>query len=283
MSQEALEAAVAELNGESTPVDAPIHADPPAERGEKTIQETRDAEPAKKQHTDAELVDMLVEAEEARNPKAGDYLTDTAEEEAETFQQITEDLAKQQQLSPEQSEYLQSQAQQALFQKMQLDQEFNAIDWPRLQRENPGLAAQTQLHFQGMYGQLQDNYAGLFDSIQAHQKQAQHAFEQQQKQNEATLKRMIPEWQEEAVALREKTMVKKYAKNHYGFSHEELDSIQDPRHFKVLRDLMLKDQKLSKSVPKAQMRKRSKPSRPKLDPNKRYTDAELVDYLAGSR
>lgn len=193
-------------------------------------------------------------------------LQDSAQDAAESYREISESLAKNQGLSPEQQQFFQQGTQQLMQQKMSLDNDYNSIDWNRLDQENPGLGALTRQRFQQAYGQLQGQYGQISGVITQHQANAQKAAQRQQAEAQATLKRLIPAWQDSEVANREKSLLTGFASKNYGFERADIEGLEDPRAIKVLRDLMLSQQRAKRKPKRRAKARQQQPQQPKEIP-----------------
>jgi hypothetical protein len=128
-----------------------------------------------------------------------------------------------------------------------LEGEFNAVDWQKLQTENP-------LEYNSQYVAYQQRYAVMQDiANNLAQERAKYAEEQQAKaqsfydENFKLLQAKVPEWSDKARRDKDKAEITEVLKD-YGISREEFESIVDHRQLLVVRDAVAW-RKLQKSKP----------------------------------
>ena len=164
----------------------------------------------------------------------------------ESQQQQFQQAAQMQQLN------MQGHAQYAALSN-QLEQ-YNNVDWDSFSEQDP--TAAQKAFFQ--YTQLKDATTNLGQQLQQQEAQAlqqqQSMTARQLEQGKAELARDIKDWSPDLV---------KKLNDHgesYGFTHNELSQINDPRVVKVLRDAMLYRQSINKATetPKTQAKPISK-------------------------
>lgn len=116
-----------------------------------------------------------------------------------------------------------------------LEGEFGAVDWTKLQNENPA-------EFNALYVKYQQRFASMqqiAQQIEASKQQQKASQEAQAKawveEQEVLLKAKVPEWSEDKKRSQDRAAILDYAKS-YGITKEEMDSIQDHRVQLVLRD-----------------------------------------------
>lgn len=128
--------------------------------------------------------------------------------------------------------------------------EYNAIDWTALRNTDPAEFAARKQEYNERYAQIQGlKQRALFETQRLYQEQANKQSEEFKKIIEtesARLVESIPEWKDEAKAKAGKAEIKDYLKS-MGFNDQEIGSIYDHRHVKLIRNAMLYE-KASKKV-----------------------------------
>ena len=139
----------------------------------------------------------------------------------------------------------------------QLMREFQSVDWVTLESTDPGQAALLRQKFQERQSELR----GVYDHIaqnDAQQKAVRSQEQAQMLQREAErLPVIIPEWKDEAVAVKEQREIREWALKQ-GVQSRELDSIVQASHVAILRKAMQYD-KLKESKPAVENKVRSAP------------------------
>lgn len=122
-------------------------------------------------------------------------------------------------------------------------------DWQRLYEDDPvGYVREKQLW---------DEQKQKLEAVQAEQQRLQQeSFAEQQKliqqqveEGQAKLLELIPEWQNQEVATKEKAEIANYATNVLGYTQEEINSVYDWRALLGLRKAWLSD-KIAETVKK---------------------------------
>lgn len=157
-------------------------------------------------------------------------------------------IAKEQQEFIEQTRLYQQKTQQELQMHEQLANviaaqvlgEYTNLDWQRLEAERPQEARilkaeyfEKQQYFGNLVGAVQKQLADTNAELTAQQEKAQLQHSQEQLQIALTL---IPEWSDKEVVQKDFTSIKQVMSD-YGFSDQDIASIQDARIFPLLRDL----------------------------------------------
>lgn len=141
--------------------------------------------------------------------------------------------------------------------------DFNSVDWNALeaQDKNEWLIKRQQYadkasKLQQLKGLLQEQ------GKQAFEDQQRQFFEEQQKHAEQEMERMLqikPDWKDEHKRKTEFEAMLGFAKDKYGFSEAELNSVQDHRLLRIVLDAMsyhkgkdVASNKVKKKVPKFQ-------------------------------
>lgn len=159
----------------------------------------------------------------------------------------------------------------------QLLQEYQSINWPALEAENPGHAALLRQKFQEKQAQLR----GVLQNIQ-HEKvtteQKSQAEMQETLRKEAErLPVLIPEWKDATVAQKERAELRDWAIK-AGYEPSEIDNISKAHHVAVLRKAMLAD-RLQASRPEIENKVRTAPKLVKPGQATQDTQAEKVQSL----
>jgi hypothetical protein len=122
----------------------------------------------------------------------------------------------------------------------QLLQEYQSINWPALEQQDPGQAALLRQKFQDKQAQLR----GVFSSLQ---QQKSEADQKTQAEKHAALVKeaerlpaLIPEWKDAQVAAKERQELRDWAIK-AGYEPSEIDGISKAHHVAVLRKAMLAD------------------------------------------
>jgi hypothetical protein len=140
----------------------------------------------------------------------------------------------------------------------QLVAEYQSIDWPGLERQDPGTAALYRQKFQERQAELQ----GVFHNIQREksqndQKSEAAKVESLRKESER-LPSLIPEWKDQAVANKEKAEILAWAQK-AGYEPEEMEGLTTKaRGIQLLRKAMLAD-RLQASRPEIENKVRKAP------------------------
>lgn len=131
-------------------------------------------------------------------------------------------------------------------------QEFASVDWPKLEAQNPGQAALQRQKLVEAYQIAQYNRDRITNQLETARvelvKQRQQAHQVSLQGAVETLRKLVPEWKDEAVQKREQEQIVE----HYvgaGVSEGMIRSIADPQLVKVLRDYWKLQVKLKESEP----------------------------------
>lgn len=165
---------------------------------------------------------------------------------------------------------------QALTQAMEqsLLAEYNGIDWTTLRNTDAAEFAAKKQEYNERWQQIQNTkYHALAHAQKLQQEQQQKLAQEMQKTLEAESKRLIeviPEWKDEGKRTAEQAEVKSYMRN-LGFSDQDLASIMDHRHVRIIRNAMLYE-KASKQATIAQ--KKVSTLKPVLKPGAQLSKAD---------
>jgi hypothetical protein len=166
--------------------------------------------------------------------------------------------AKQQEAEQQFSQRMQYAEGLANLAAKQLVAEYQSIDWPGLERQDPGTAALYRQKFQERQAELQ----GVFHNIQREksqndQKSEAAKVESLRKESER-LPSLIPEWKDQAVANKEKAEILAWAQK-AGYEPEEMEGLTTKaRGIQLLRKAMLAD-RLQASRPEIENKVRKAP------------------------
>lgn len=131
-------------------------------------------------------------------------------------------------------------------QESTLEQEYNAVDWAKLETEDPADYAAKKMRFQDRARELlqkKQNAAQKYQEFAANQKaETERLKEQRLIEEHAALVNRIPEWQNEEVAAKGKTEVANYLNSEYGFTADEIGQALDHRLIDMARKAYLYDQ-----------------------------------------
>lgn len=119
----------------------------------------------------------------------------------------------------------------------ELQQEYQAVNWAELERDDPAMYATMQLKFQQRQNRLQQAHQQMQQERAQLQQTQQEAYQRHLREESQRLLQAIPEWADEAVAKKERGEIRSFALE-AGFKAEEVDNIADHRVVKLLRDAM---------------------------------------------
>ena len=135
--------------------------------------------------------------------------------------------------------------------------EFQSINWPALEQQDPGQAALLKQKFQERQAQLR----GVIHNVEQNKQHMQAQMEAQRMQvlqKEAErLPEVIPEWKDSATAQKERVAIRDWAVKS-GFQPQEIDNFTLAHHVAVMRKAMLYDQ-LQQSKPAIENKVRTAP------------------------
>lgn len=152
----------------------------------------------------------------------------------------------------------------------ELVREYQSIDWNELRRVDPGEYAAKQTEYNQRLNTIQQGLQ------RAQMERQQQSYAQQERlkhvlsEESQKLVRAIPEWQDEAVAKKERGEIREYLTGKLGFSDEDVNQVYDHRQVQLIRKAMLYD-KLQGT--KAEVTKKVKKA-PKLAKPGQTTDAQ---------
>lgn len=135
--------------------------------------------------------------------------------------------------------------QRAMGQINAINTQYNEIDWPRFEQENPGEAALQRQKLQEAHNQAvsnRNNVAHNLENVANERKQQYLTYQQSQ------VRQLIPEWTDTKVAQREATDMATLMTN-YGFQEQEINNINEARILKMVRDFMVLQNKVTNSKP----------------------------------
>ena len=147
--------------------------------------------------------------------------------------------------------------------EQQLLSQYQQVDWVRLRRENPAEFVAMQRDFeqskqmitQAKQATIQQRTAlEQFNAMQQEKAYQDHLAEQ-----DNIVLQMYPSWADQAVRAKEAGEMRTFLQGAYGYTNEELNSINDFRQIQVIKDAMafrqgqkVAEQKVQKPVPKFQ-------------------------------
>lgn len=118
----------------------------------------------------------------------------------------------------------------------QLNVDYQRIDWNALRQNDPGQYAALFADFQQRQ-QAIGNYLGQIEQQKA--QDAERARQELGQKTQTETQRLLdarPEWRDQAAFVKDRDQMVSNAKNNYGFSDAELNSIYDHRYMLVLHD-----------------------------------------------
>lgn len=128
-----------------------------------------------------------------------------------------------------------------------LEGEFSAVDWQKLQTEDPVGFNSQYVAYQQRYAVMQDIAGQIAKERQNYQAQEQAKADAYRKEQFALFTAKVPEWSEAPRRNKDKAEIVEVLKD-YGISREEFESIVDHRQLLVVRDAW-KWRQLQKSKP----------------------------------
>jgi hypothetical protein len=128
---------------------------------------------------------------------------------------------------------------------------YNNVDWQTLKMTDPEQHNELVYQLQQDQRQIEgykDHVSGAVQAQQAEQEQqrSQHMAQYMEIERKALLT-ALPEWQDQAIAIKEKGEVRDFLKNQYGFSDEMLGNVYDHRLILMAKDA-IKGRNLGKKV-----------------------------------
>ncbi len=122
-----------------------------------------------------------------------------------------------------------------------LMREFQSINWPALEQQDPGQAALMRQKFQ----ERQQSLRGVLNQVEQNKAQLKQQAEDSRKslvvKQAERLMSLVPEWKDDKVADKERGEIRKWATDS-GFEAGELDGFVLAHHVAVMRKAMLYDQ-----------------------------------------
>jgi hypothetical protein len=183
-----------------------------------------------------------------------DLLEDSEAEIKSTYQEINERFAQAAQLTQEQQRFLDKKTDEFLQAKAQIDQLEASVDWNRMLEENPGKWAAMRQQFQEQRNRLAHDWGQLSTTLKQAQDQQEQAVRQYHESQKAALLRSVPQWADPQIRARETALIRNSLKNRYGLTDAEIAGIGDARVARMMRDLVLFQQKAEQRVTKEKAR-----------------------------
>lgn len=116
-----------------------------------------------------------------------------------------------------------------------LTNEFQGVDWTRLQNESPAQFNALYVKYQQRFGEMQQ----IANQIAAEKQSQQQARQAQAKawleEQSTLLKAKVPEWSDDTKRAQDKAAQLEYLKGH-GITQEEFEQLADHRYALVIRD-----------------------------------------------
>jgi hypothetical protein len=156
-------------------------------------------------------------------------------------------LSRQQEVERQFSEKLQYAEGLANIAANQLLAEYQSINWPSLEQQDPGQAALLRQKFQERQAELRGVVHNIEQNKANQHQKSVHERQQMLAQQAEKLPQVIPEWKDQAVATKERSEIREWALKQ-GFQAQEVDSVAMAAHVAVMRKAMLYD-KLQSTKP----------------------------------
>lgn len=126
--------------------------------------------------------------------------------------------------------------------------EFNAVDWQKLQQEDPVRFNSEYVAYQQRFAVMQDIAGQIADEQKQYQQSEQAKAQERFAEEFKLLQAKVPEWSDAGKRNKDKAEIVDVISKDYGITKEEFESIVDHRQLLVVRDAVAW-RKLQKSKP----------------------------------